>query len=71
MQHTKLIITLILSALIFIVVLQNTEPVVTKILFITITMPRAVLLFGTTTLGFAIGVMVSFMMMKKGHEDER
>ena len=70
MQHTKLIVTLILSALVFIVVLQNTEPVVTKILFVSITMPRAVLLFGTTMLGFALGVLVSFMMMKRRQDDE-
>ena len=71
MQHTKLIVTLILSALVLIVVLQNTEPVVTKILFISITMPRAVLLFGTTMIGFALGVMISFMMMKRRLDDER
>ena len=71
MQHAKLIVILTLSLLLLIVVLQNTEPVVTKILFISITMPRAVLLFGTTMLGFALGVMVSFMMMKRGQDDER
>ena len=70
MQHAKLVVSLILSLLILIVVLQNTEPVVTKILFISITMPRAVLLFGTTMLGFALGVLVSFMMMKRNQDDE-
>ena len=71
MQHTKLIVTLVLSALLLIIVLQNTEPVVTKILFISISMPRAVLLFGTTMIGFALGVMISFMMMKRRLEDDR
>lgn len=71
MQHTKLIVSSVLSALILIVVFQNTEPVETKILFITITMPRAVLLFVTTIIGFALGIMVSFMMMKRGQIDER
>lgn len=71
MQHAKLIITLALSLLILIVVLQNTEPVVTKILFISITMPRAVLLFGTTMIGFALGVLVSFTMMKRRDDDEK
>ena len=70
MQHTKLTVTLILSAFLMIVVLQNTEPVVTKILFVSITMPRAVLLFGTTMIGFALGVMTSFMMMKRRQDDE-
>ena len=71
MQHAKLITTLTLSLLILIVVLQNTEPVVTKILFLSITMPRAVLLFGTTMIGFALGVLVSFTMMKRRQEEER
>ena len=70
MQHAKLITTLVLSSLVLIIVLQNTEPVVTKILFISITMPRAVLLFGTTMLGFALGVMASLMMMKRGRDEQ-
>lgn len=71
MQNFKLIVTAILSFLVLIVVLQNTEPVETKILFISITMPRAVLLFGTTMIGFALGVLVSFTMMKNRRDDER
>ena len=69
MQHFKLVSILIISFLVLVIVLQNTEPVVTKILFISITMPRAVLLFGTTMLGFALGVLVSFLMMKKDKVD--
>ena len=65
MQQIKLISILILVSLGLIIVLQNTEPVITKLLFVSITMPRAVLLFGTTILGFALGVLVSFMMVKK------
>ncbi len=69
MHRVKLIFILVLSLLALIVVLQNTEPVVTKFLFVSITMPRAVLLLGTTMLGFALGVLVSFMMMKRGEDD--
>ena len=68
MQHAKLITTLVISALILVIILQNTEPVVTRILFFSITMPRAVLLFGTTMLGFALGVMASFIMIKRGQD---
>ena len=70
MQHFKLIVSAFLSLLVLIVVLQNTEPVVTKILFISITMPRAVLLFGTTMIGFALGVLVSFTMMRRDKEED-
>ncbi|MFC1524633.1 LapA family protein [Thermodesulfobacteriota bacterium] len=65
MERIKLAAIIILISLGLIIVLQNTEPVVTKILFISITMPRAVLLFGTTIIGFALGVLVSYMMIKK------
>jgi len=65
MQRFKLVSILIISFIVLIIVFQNTEPVVTKILFISITMPRAVLLFGTTMLGFVLGVLVSFLIMKQ------
>ncbi|MBU0728459.1 MAG: LapA family protein [Proteobacteria bacterium] len=69
MQQVKLILILVLVSLGLIIVLQNTQPVETKILFASITMPRAVLLFGTTILGFALGVLVSFMMVKRDRND--
>jgi uncharacterized integral membrane protein len=42
-----------------IVVLQNTQSVETKLLFLTLTMPNAALLFGTLIIGFAIGVLTA------------
>ena len=65
MKKTKLIAVIILALLCLIILLQNTATVETKILFITITMPRAVLLLTTTTIGFALGVLVSLIMCKK------
>jgi uncharacterized integral membrane protein len=41
------------------VVLQNTQTVETKLLFLTVTMPNAALLFGTLMIGFAIGVLTA------------
>ena len=41
------------------VVLQNTQAVETKLLFLTVTMPNAALLFGTLIVGFAIGVLTA------------
>lgn len=71
MHRVKVFSILILSLIVLVIVLQNTEPVVTKILFISITMPRAVLLFGTTVLGFALGVLVSFMMMRRDQNNTK
>ena len=42
-----------------IVVLQNTQAVETKLLFLAVTMPNAALLFGTLVIGSAIGVLTA------------
>ena len=65
MKQAKFIAVLILVILCLIIVLQNTAAVETRILFITITMPRAVLLLTTTAIGFALGVLVSLILCKK------
>jgi len=65
MERFKLIATAILALLGAIIILQNTEPVETKLLFLSITMPRAILLIGTTLIGFALGVLVSFFFRRK------
>ena len=65
MKRAKLIAFLVLAVLGIIILLQNTETVETKVLFITMTMPRAVLLFITTMVGFALGVLVSLILSKK------
>lgn len=43
--------------IVVVVVLQNTQTVETKLLFLAVTMPNAALLFGTLIIGFAIGVL--------------
>jgi uncharacterized integral membrane protein len=62
--RAKLVIAGILALLLLIVILQNTAAVETKILFVTLTMPRAVLLLGTTLVGFILGVLMSFRLAK-------
>ena len=65
MKKAKLIIAIVLAVLCLIIVLQNTTSVDTRFLFVTITMPRAVLLLSTAAIGFALGVLVSLIMCKK------
>jgi len=65
MTRTKLIIAGILAVLVLIVILQNTDAVETKVLFVTVAMPRALLLIGTTLTGFILGVLISFRLAKK------
>jgi putative membrane protein len=59
MRNVRLIVILVVAVLILIVILQNMEPVSTRILFVTVTMPRAALLFVTLVVGFIIGLIVA------------
>ena len=65
MNRFKMISIAILALLGVIIILQNTEPVETKLLFLSIVMPRAILLMGTTLIGFALGILVSFFFQRK------
>jgi uncharacterized integral membrane protein len=70
MKNFKMISIAVLTLLGVVIILQNTEPVVTRILFFSITMPRAILLMGTTLIGFALGVLVSFFFQRKEQQKE-
>lgn len=48
-----------------IVILQNTGPVETRILFFTIKMPQAIFILGIALVGFALGVIVAFSFTRK------
>ncbi len=65
MNRFKMISIAILTILGVIIILQNTEQVETKLLFLSIAMPRAILLMGTTLIGFALGILVSFFFQRK------
>ena len=65
MGRIRNIIILLLVALAIIVILQNTQAVETKILFVTVTMPRALLLMVTFLVGLAMGFILSGFWFKK------
>lgn len=66
MAKAKLILVTVLALAVLIVVMQNTQAVETKILFLSFTMPRALLLVSTTLVGFLLGVLVTFRQTRKG-----
>jgi uncharacterized integral membrane protein len=68
MGKTKLITALVLMVVALIVVLQNTQPVETKILFMTLTMPRAALLAMTMFIGIGIGMLIALGLARKKHD---
>lgn len=59
MQKARLIGMATLALLVIIIVLQNTDSVETKLLFLKLEMPRAALLFGTLIIGFALGILTA------------
>jgi uncharacterized integral membrane protein len=59
MNKLKVIAIAVIVLVTAVVVLQNTQAVETKLLFITLTLPNAALLFGTLIVGFAIGVFTA------------
>ena len=72
MVKAKLIAALVIVSLVLIVVLQNTQPVETKILFVTLTMPRAALLAITMLIGIGVGNARShFWLVEQEAQAER
>jgi uncharacterized integral membrane protein len=65
LTEPKTALLAVLGLLVLIVVLQNTEEVETEILFVSVTMPKAVLLFGTLLIGFAMGVLTAGRIGRK------
>ena len=65
MKRIKLIGALTAILLIVIVILQNTQPVATRLLFITITMPNAVLVGLSLLVGLAAGILVALTFSGK------
>jgi putative membrane protein len=55
----KIVGVAVIALIVVVVVLQNTQSVETRLLFFTVTMPNAALLFGTLVIGFAIGVLTA------------
>ena len=65
MRDLKLITASIVAILVAILVVQNTDPVETHLLFATVAMPDAVLIFISAAAGFALGVLLTMSMKSK------
>jgi len=65
MKKAKIITIVVILLLALIVFLQNTQAVETKFLFLTVTMPRVLLLFVTFILGFVGGLITASYVLRK------
>jgi putative membrane protein len=70
MKKAKVITIVVIVLLALIVFLQNTQAVETRFLFLTVTMPRVLLLFVTFVLGFAGGVITASYVLRKPAKSE-
>jgi len=69
MARLKLIAAFTAILLIVIVILQNTQPVETRFLLITITMPNALLIGFTLLIGIAVGIIAALALSTKQKPD--
>jgi len=65
MKKAKIITIVVILLLVLIVFLQNTQAVETKLLFLTVTMPRVLLLLVTFVLGFVGGLITASHVLRK------
>ena len=76
LYKVKWTIFCVVAGLLAILLLQNTEPVETRIFFTSLVMPRAFLLLATAFLGFLCGALLTLVLIKKnrsakGVDDDR
>lgn len=70
MHKIKIISAAALFLLLIIIAFQNAEPVETKLLFLTLVMPRVVLLGATLLLGAISGMLLALAVFDKSGADK-
>ncbi len=64
-KRARITLVAIIAILIVIVVFQNMTHVETKVLFLSFTMPRAVLLIATLLIGFLVGFTTHDLIVRR------
>lgn len=67
----KIIAVLVFVLLVLIVILQNTEEVETKLLFVTMNMPRALLLFINLLIGYLLGIVTMAVLKRRAQKTRK
>ena len=65
MRKVKLIVIVVVSILTLVILLQNTEPVQARVIFVTAQMSLALLMMLTFVLGFVVGILVPTYSLRK------
>ena len=64
-NRIKIAVAVVVAILVIIVIFQNTEVMKTRLLFVTVEMPRALLLIVTLLLGVLLGLMTAVRIRRK------
>jgi len=65
MKRAKMIVAAVLAVFLIVVLFQNLEPDRARLLFVTVPMPRAVLLIVTYLLGVVTGLLVASQIARR------
>jgi len=65
MKNIKLFLFLLLSIILVLVVVQNTDPIQARFLWLTVEVPAIILLFVTAAGGFVSGLLVALLMKSR------
>jgi len=65
MKYVKITVVALLLILLTALVAQNGEPVETRLLFWTVSLPQAAFLMGSAVVGFLIGLVTMLMLRHK------
>lgn len=65
-MRLKLILIVILVMVLLVIILQNLENVTVKLLLVSVTMPRALLLFIMAAGGFVVGAITAMVYRTNG-----
>ncbi len=66
-NRIKIAVAAVVAILVIIVIFQNTEVMKTRLLFVTVEMPRALLLIVTLLLGVLLGLMTAIRIRRKSN----
>ena len=70
-KKLKVVAAVAAAVVVIIVALQNTQTVETKILFATIAMSRALLLFVTMLIGFGLGIVSTYHYLQRPKKEKQ
>ncbi len=71
MKKFKIILIVVILLIAVIVALQNKEEVETKFLFMSVTMPRMLLILVTFALGFLGGLITASLILRKSDKPKQ